>query len=274
MLTSWCLRAALVGAITVGTGGCALDVEEEEVTESAQSGIVGGSATSAQPAVGAIIWFAEKRFCSAFLVAPRIVMTAAHCVQGQRVPDGFFVGPGNRETKPRASMADLDNFTRYPVEAKAVHPSYDPNAGNLTTLSGTMLRFRNDVALLRLKGDLSTITPLKVAGSPAPVGTTCTAIGYGFDAESGTLGGLRKRSASVKVASVSTHNIEVKAVTGEPAKGDSGSPLLCSGTVRGVLSFYYWTNTTSNDRDFYQRTSEMRSWANTVATKWGVGGLS
>ena len=59
--------------------GCVEATQDAEEVDEAQSGIVGGKPMDEEPAVGALVWTQSQQFCSAFLIAPQVVMTAGHC---------------------------------------------------------------------------------------------------------------------------------------------------------------------------------------------------
>jgi len=269
------IQALCVAALAVGLAGCVSeqgddDEAETDLVDTAESSIVGGATTSAYPAVGMLYWFAEKSLCSAFLVGKRTVMTAAHCVKGKRLPDGFYTGPGVRLAAPPTSPSQLSGVTRYVVDASVVHPSYG-GGGSGTSISMLATRYKSDFALLRLK--------TAPAGSSIAFGTTsptvgqrCVAVGYGYDSEGTTIGAMRKRYGTVSVAGLAPSGfIEAKRVNAEPAKGDSGSPLLCGGVAVGVLSWWYAANANvpANDRDFYVNVLPVRSWVATQKAAWG-----
>ncbi len=257
----------------VSLAGCVASAEEEAsgvTVDSAASAVVGGAPTDAFPAMGALIWFREGTFCSAFLLAPRVVMTAAHCIDGRRLPDGFFTGSGAAVTDVPTSASELRGFTRIDVNGAAVYPGFDASRGDATSLDGLRRRYEDDVALVRLAAPASA-EPLVLDRDPPETDERCTIVGYGADREGGSIRGLRKRTARVRIAALTSRDhLEVRAVDGEPARGDSGSPLLCGGRVKAVYSFYFFAKTPSDDRDFYQRTSGVRSWVVDLTERWGA----
>ncbi|MFO0734389.1 MAG: trypsin-like serine protease [Labilithrix sp.] len=268
--------AALVTACTEPVAG-----DEEE--GSSESSIVGGSTSTSLPSVGAVITFDSKgnytTYCSSFLITSRIVMSAGHCGAHDGLPS-FYTGGGVRLTNPPKTRADLKGFVEHKLKAKVVHAKYKGGTaeslkGTLSAVQGTML---NDFALYELAEPLTNVTPLQIAGTTPKSGDTCTAIGYGYDSEGTTIGAMQKREATVRVTTRSAQWLEVVKVNGEPAKGDSGSPLVCNGTVRGVLSFWYATDPKrpADDKDFYSNATggDVRDFVNSTAKKWGVPGIN
>lgn len=131
--------------------------------------IIGGQPSSiyTSPWQGALIDADELdagvgHFCGASLVAPRVAVTAAHCVVSKSVND-FFVAFG------QSTLSDIGVLDRVPVSHISVHPSYDPV--NLT----------NDLALLLLRGTPSGGWPIRVLReSTLPTeGTMGEATGWG-----------------------------------------------------------------------------------------------
>jgi len=266
----------VLAVVSLGSTGCTQDAAEEEPRDETTSDIIGGSPTDAYPAVGAIIWMNKKSFCSAFLVAPRLVMTAAHCLKdkGTTLPDGFFVGPGSRVTNPTSIP---NGFTRHEVDAMTYHPKFGGGGDSTTrTLDKTLSDFSYDLGLIRLKTAITDIKPLPVGAHSGNYRDKCTLVGYGFDAAGNNPGFLRKRTAKSAILRLINDHTEVvnAPLQGDAAKGDSGSPLLCDeGVVRGVYSFFFGT-TNVDDRDFYAHTADKRPWVNEIATKWNVTGIA
>ncbi|CAN7980257.1 unnamed protein product, partial [Ixodes pacificus] len=89
----------------------------------------------------------RKHFCGGSIIEPDIVVTAAHCLQGEE--------PGGIEV--RAGLLDLNNPPRYSqrrdVQKFAVHESHAGEA--------------NDIALLKLE------VPFNFTESPGHIGTVC-----------------------------------------------------------------------------------------------------
>ena len=102
--------------------------------------------------------------CTATLIAPDVVLTAAHCfdddadgeLDAGRMPDGFFLGPSWDEVTAEHAIDDF-----------VLHPERTPAS-----------RERWDVALIFLSEPIEDIAPIPVSGVD-PVGETVVIVGYG-----------------------------------------------------------------------------------------------
>lgn len=107
--------------------------------------------------------------CTGFMVAPRIALTAAHCLYGNRL--GHFV--------PAGSIHLLSGYTsggfagHHLVQSYRVAPGYDPRAPDATR--------GGDAAVLVLAGDVATAAPLPIAAIVAVNDTTLVLAGYSQD---------------------------------------------------------------------------------------------
>ncbi len=194
-----------------------------------------GEETAAHPAVGLLEITSDAFFglCSATLIGPDAVLTAAHCVQGAG-PDDLFFGVGADST--------LGGVPSHRIASVAMAPGFvDINDPNVP-----------DIAVLRLHDPVTGVTPLALSSSSPPLGTTLLGIGFGRDEtndnagikRSGTMvlettvvgsatlpgGGGRYQPSILKVRPGSTNQLA--------CPGDSGGPLLNgAGAIVGVASF-------------------------------------
>ena len=195
--------------------------------------IVGGGTPQVDGIARAIVTIVGSRgsFCTGTLIAPTVVLTAAHCVQPGAV---YKLAETGSDGKPQ--LAD--------TRAVTIHPAF-----NLQAM--TAHRATADVALLQLQNPPQGKSPAALAPplTITSAGTRLTVAGIGV-----TIPGSGKSAGSVRVASL--------AVTGKPGTlqvrlvdpttggtregigactGDSGGPVIQDGPdgprIVGVISW-------------------------------------
>jgi hypothetical protein len=206
-----------------------------------QAAIFGGSPAPDDAAVVAVVNFAGGQ-CSGSLIAPRLVMTARHCVADTAGKE-LQVLCGQTKFQPPDSagaifVVPLPEISEDPGDYRAVSELRMPE-GLGDDLCGT------DVVLLRLKEPLSGITPLPVrSDSPVRRGESYSAVGFGIDeALPDKPSGVRKRGEGYEVtcggADCDANDVRDNEWVGDggPCSGDSGGPALdADGQVIGVVS--------------------------------------
>jgi secreted trypsin-like serine protease len=150
--------------------------------------------------------------CSGTVVAPRAVVTAAHCVD-------------------EAEVAQVELFlgTGFPVTAEAfrIHPGYRANDSSF------------DVAVVLLREDIGR-APIPVLTSRDPrTGESAAVAGWGRDAaDVGTT--LRAGLTTISAVSGAVINTQFSSSASAVCQGDSGGALLVSEggtwTIAGVIS--------------------------------------
>jgi secreted trypsin-like serine protease len=167
-----------------------------------------------------------RSWCTGLLIAPEVVLTAAHCLDAEPQDLEIEVHFGDR-------VVAIKKFV--------VHPSYErldneKIFGHVMTKGGA-----NDVALIFLAQPMNSITPalLPDQGYHIKDKTRVTMAGYGFIGpdEDNESGDLRYVEVPVKEISKGRLTLEGKKTS---CHGDSGGPLLLQKGTRwmsiGVVS--------------------------------------
>ena len=198
------IHLALV--VVVG-GACAPEADPEAA---ASDPVVGGRSAPARKNVPLLVALAhgEEHDCSATLIAPMLLLTAAHCVHPA------YVGQGARfDAYVTASAFGYGGHVS--VRAPIYDERFDPTAPQLG----------HDVAVLTLDQPLS--------GSPAPiplararlgdadVGRALTIVGFGAQD-----GADRRRETTLKVTALEPLRLRLDGDDGFTCTGDSGGPSL------------------------------------------------
>ena len=227
--------------------GCAAPADEAE-TEPADgtSAIVGGIATDAAPAVGflAVVSTATAEpfsFCTATLVAPNVILTAAHCLESDETlrkkhgPTYLHFGVGRPKDR---KLVRVTSFK--------LHEEWGGSADMRT--AGP-----NDVAFGILASPVRNVTPLGVRRYRHLGGCSYSSLGYGI-AQAGYRAGVDavvdvptdpRRSLEVCASWLRVDGmVETASDKGSICQGDSGGPLLrrtdTGVEIVGVASYIAW----------------------------------
>jgi len=204
-------------ALLAVQSGCSAPVDEP--TGRTAAPIIGGEPDAADPAVVLLVSYPADQsvlsLCTATLVAPDVLLTAAHCVTplthaGETF--GVFVGPDANGYPTAASLIP----ELHPVAEVHAHPDYDPAPP-----------FYADIGVAILKSPLATPpVPLRTTALPSDIaGMSTRIVGYGQT----TYGQLnaQKNSAKTVIAAVdSGDTLTVGDSVRRSCVGDSGGPAL------------------------------------------------
>jgi len=189
--------------------------------------IVSGVADRGRDPAVVAVDIGGEGLCSGTLVAPRVVVTARHCVSetSESVacpPDGKQID-GNRSPKSLGILVGDDaQSAELVAQGKAV---VVPNSEYLCD---------HDIAAIVLDRDVTGIPFVKVSKTGAVKGHFVRAVGFGKTGDDGEAGEKLLRE-HVKILDVSAAELEVGEAT---CNGDSGGPALdeTSGELIGVVS--------------------------------------
>ncbi len=192
----------------LGFAGCVqVTLPAEEAPRFAVQGddgapIIGGELTERFPAVGALTYQGQP-FCTATLVGPTTLLTAAHCLAGFEAEELRFV-LGADATAPQDELA---------LRSLRVHTGYR--------------EFVHDIATAEL-AEPSSVPPLGLLRHMDErfVGMPLVFVGYGVDDGLRQTGGGHKRRVAVPIEELGPGTFRYLQRGGGTCNGDSGGPAL------------------------------------------------
>ena len=219
----WLAAAGIAAAVT----GCGPGDPDAHL-ESGSAPIVAGAVTTGDPAIVEFLSLLSPTragICTATLVSPRVLLTAAHCMaEHPEAVNGVFFG---------ASNAQLTSATFIPVEKAIYNPGY--------SIDNPALEHDLGVLVLAEPAPMKPIPMNRAALGADVVGQLARYVGYGLSDGVARTGAGIKREASKPIAEVRRTFIRVAPNANGACNGDSGGPLLLKvgGTERliGVVSF-------------------------------------
>jgi V8-like Glu-specific endopeptidase len=234
-------RISLVSAVAL-TIGCA-----SPAPGTLGRGIIGGALDTGDPAVVLLVSFPQDRSvldtCTATVIAPTVLLTAAHCVDAATHPGYVFGAYLGYDASAYAAPSDIEPHL---VLASSVvpHPGYQ-----------TTPPFTADVALVILSAPVAvTPVPLMRSAPTALVSQPARIVGYGQTVY-GTFNAVKHAGATTIAAIDSGDTVTVGDAAVHSCIGDSGGPALASvGGVETLVASNSYSDTTGcTDPAHYRR---------------------
>jgi secreted trypsin-like serine protease len=154
--------------------------------------------------------------CSGVLVAPDLVLTAAHCVRENPVAAAVVFYQGSRPVRPAIPVAEV--------------ASYDVETDDLPEEYAGLARLSLDTAVLRLAEPAPNRRPIPIGGGSRPYNLRIAGAGLSRQG----IGVLN--TARLDPLMVTPTGVLIAAARGsEVCKGDSGGPVVAEGPRGPVL---------------------------------------
>jgi len=248
------MRKIVIGCLVglLGGAGCAVDPgdagDPEAVDPPAQASVAqsiqGGAVESGTPSVGFLRILRNYNgsvfydACTATLISPVVVLTAAHCLPRPGTGDsldGFYTGPGS----PVAPGQLPANLTWHGISSYLVYPgdTYHPGAYDFSLDMTICPAAHIDLGLVRLAQPINGVGMYDWQHFTAAVqGNSCTTIGYGLHGTSygekyAAQDTLDSTPGPTWYTAPSSTGLVVRWNSGDNGiadHGDSGGPLVCN----------------------------------------------
>jgi hypothetical protein len=194
------IRAPLSIGVSIGLAALGAACSSEPGLGASRDAIANGMEDTGDPAVVSV------GACTGTLIAPKVVLTAAHCVPAPLT--------GNLEVFFGATIEGPG--ARVPVIDAQLHPTFDP------------ISFDHDIALLLL-AETSSVTPVPLRASPiddSAVGLLTRVVGFGVSAPDAVESfGVKRQGTTTLVGYLATTWVD-NAAPSSTCLGDSGGPAF------------------------------------------------
>ncbi|MBK04560.1 MAG: hypothetical protein CL920_14735 [Deltaproteobacteria bacterium] len=268
----YCLALALLFSPACGRETVEPAPQTKDNISTKQQAIINGKQDSAYPAAGSLT-ANQQSFCTGTLIASRVVLTAAHCIdafaqyQGQSLQ--FRIDIPYENLKYRTIYADID------VANTEKHPQYSGQQGQAPL---------NDVAVVILKAPVFAVAPMPWQKTKPPqtwIGTKAMFMGYGRLSATATGSAPRKYSTLIPITGIDpkdaagqtkTNQISYEDPSTSVCQGDSGGPAFYN--VNGVMTLIavtsHGTSFSCNGTNYSFRTDPYAAWIESFITKFAV----
>lgn len=242
---------------------------DDPAVDTFEQAIIGGDSSEEgeYPATGALVR-GRTLTCTATLIAPDVVITAAHCLVDEGWGDLFFtLDPDLTKT--------IDNLV--PVLVYHQHPEF-----HVTGPDYAKMGKRNDLGIAILEEPIEGVAveqlDTRAYLNEVSGETELTLCGYGRDYWSTSRTAGIKRDAVVFVDAANSWELRTTNEDPQPCKGDSGGPLFVETSegrrVAGLVSRASGTSNMCDSGAIYTRVSPYVDWVEQASNDRDTGACS